>query len=179
MLEAVNGVHPSSRLAIGNPVDRHRYRVVPSIDAHVGMLLPKLRIDDLAEIDGTGSTARRSLWRGLRNSIVCETAFVDDEIAAMWGLAVSYIPGVSLLSDKGAPWLLTSAAVERVPFAVVREGRYAVARMLRIKPKLENYVLASYTRAVRTLRLIGFKIDKPEPIGRNGALYSRFHMGFE
>jgi len=153
-----------------------RHAVVPATAEHVGMLAANLRAQDLAEIAGTGSTVKRSLWRGYRNSILVETAFVDGEVAAMWGLCCGYVPGLSLLSDVGRPWLLTTAAVERVPVTTVREARRAVERMLMVKPVLENYVLASYDQAVRMLRMIGFTIDPPQPVGRDGEPYSRFHM---
>lgn len=129
----------------------------------------------MAEIVGTGNTPKRSLWRGYRNSVMCQTAFVDGEVGAIWGLCVGALVGSTLLSDVGRPWLLTSAAAERVPIAFVKEGRAATERMLRVKPFLENYVLASYTRAVRTLRIMGFTVDEPQPCGLGGLLYSRFH----
>lgn len=154
----------------------HRYQVVDALAPHIYQLAPKLRAEDLAEIEGTGNTAKRSLWRGYRNSILCKTAFIDDEVAAMWGLCVGGAAGVTLLSDIGRPWLLTSAAVEQLPFAVVREARRAVRGMLISKPILENYVLSSYTRAVRMLRIIGFTVDEPVPLPPKGVLYSRFHM---
>jgi len=118
---------------------------------------------------------KRSLWRGYRNSIMCQTAIVDGTVAAIWGMTVGFVDGLSMLGDVGRPWLLTSPAVERVPFAVVREAMAAVRRMLVVKPRLENYVLASYEKAVRVVRLVGFEIDEPI-INQNGVAYRRFHM---
>lgn len=157
-------------------VGSHRYTVSPSTPEHVYALAAKLRPEDCAEIVGSGNSPKRSLWRGYRNSVMCETAFVDGEVAAMWGLCVGFVPGLSLLGNIGRPWLLTSAAVERVPFAVVREARRAVTGMLMVKPALENYVLASYTRAVRLVRLVGFTVDEAPIMSPSCVAYLRFHM---
>lgn len=154
----------------------HRYTVQPATPEHVYALAAKLRPEDCAEIVGSGNSPKRSLWRGYRNSVMCETAFVDGEVAAMWGLCVGFVPGLSLLGNIGRPWLLTSAAVERVPFAVVREARRAVQGMLMVKPILENYVLASYARAVRLVRLVGFTVDAAPVMSPSGVAYLRFHM---
>src|SRR5262249_18105268 len=137
----------------------HRYVVVRARPEHASELSPRLRSDDLYEIAGTGVSPLRALWRGYRSIVLCEVAHVDGQIAAMWGLCVGPAAGVSFLGDLGRPWLLTSLAIERIPFAFVREARRTVARMLVLKPKLENYVLASYVRAVRFVELLGFTVE--------------------
>lgn len=157
-------------------VGSQRYTVEPATPEHVYALAAKLRPEDCAEIVGSGNSPKKALWRGYRNSVMCETAMVDGEIAAMWGLCVGFVPGLSLLGNIGRPWLLTSAAVERVPFAVVREARRAVTGMLTVKPMLENYVLASYTRAVRLVRLVGFTVDEAPIMSPSGVAFLRFSM---
>src|ERR1700722_6570536 len=59
------------------------YRIVPAEIAHVYPLAAVLRPRVAAEIAGSGHSAKRSLYRGFRNSILCKTAFVGDDIAAM------------------------------------------------------------------------------------------------
>jgi len=157
-------------------VYRQKYAVVPTVPQHLRQLATMLRDEDVAEIAGTGNVPKRALWRGYRNSILCETAIIEGEPAAIWGLCIGGIVGVSPLNPLGRPWLLTSARVEAVPFAVVREAKHAVSRMLSVTPMLENYVLSSYTRAVRMLRMIGFTVDDPVNCGKMGIPYSRFHV---
>jgi hypothetical protein len=59
---------------------------------------------------------------------------------------------------------------------VLREAKNNVAQMLTVKRALEGEVLSSYSGAVRLLRAIGFKIEKPRPFGVNGEMFSRFFM---
>jgi hypothetical protein len=174
---AANGHVPHPAILLRAPhAGSHRYSIESATPEHVYALAAKLRPEDCAEIIGSGNNPKRSLWRGFRNSVMCETAFVDGEVAAMWGLCVGFVPGLSLLGNVGRPWLLTSAAVEKVPFAVVREAKRAVFGMLTVKPVLENYVLASYTRAVRLVRLVGFTVDETAAMSPNGVAYLRFSM---
>jgi hypothetical protein len=44
--------------------------------------------------------------------------------------------------------------------------------------RLESFVAADYLQAVKLLRLLGFTVERPTPIGVNGSLFSRFHVGF-
>ncbi len=106
-----------------------------------------------------------------RHSLFAGTAFVDGEIAAMWGLCAD------MLSDCGEPWLVTTNAVEAIPVTFVREGRRQVARMLAVKPRLENMVAARYQRAVRFLEVLGFVVDPPRPFGPRQEVFRRFHIG--
>jgi hypothetical protein len=155
------------------------YRIVPAEIDHVYALAKVLRPRDAAEIAGSGHSAKRSLYRGFRNSILCRTAFVGADIAAMWGLCVGLHPGVSPLGDLGVPWLLTSSAVERVPVSFVKVAKAELALMRANRRRLESYVAADYVQAVRLLRILGFTIEWPAPIGVKGEMFSRFHIGFD
>lgn len=146
---------------------------------HVYLLADKLRAGDIAEVRGGGHSAKKSLYRGFRHSILCKTAFVDGEIAAMWGLCVGLRPGVSPLSDVAVPWLLTSSAVERVPVSFLKVAKAELALMRANRRRLESFVAADYSQAVKLLRILGFTVEKPVPVGVGGALFSRFHLGFD
>jgi hypothetical protein len=155
------------------------YRIVPAEIGHVYALAECLRERDRAEIICAGYSVKKALYRAFRNSILCRTAFVGDHIAAMWGLGVGLRPGVSPLSDLGVPWLHTSAAVERVPVSFVKVARAELSTMCANRRRLESFVAADYPQAVRLLRLLGFTVEHPQPIGVEGALFSRFHIGFD
>lgn len=155
------------------------YTIVPAEIGHVYALAKVLRPRDAAEIAGSGHSAKRSLYRGFRNSILCKTAFVGADIAAMWGLCVGLHPGVSPLGDLGVPWLLTSSAVERVPVSFLKVAKQELALMRANRRHLASYVAADYVQAVKLLRILGFTVERPAPVGVDGALFSRFHIGFD
>lgn len=128
------------------------YMIVDAEAEHVKMLCASLRSDDLDEISRFGVSPRRGLWRSFRVSLLRRAAFVDGEIAAMWGV------GGTVLGSEGIVWLMTSDAIERAPFAFVREARSEVATMLQIWPRLVGMVSPDYARAVKFLSLLGFSI---------------------
>lgn len=161
MLEALAAVKAGTR---------HSYWIVPTTPDHVYALADNLRAEDVEELAATGISARRALWRGYRRSLWCRTAFVDGEVAAIWGL------NGGALSNFGVPWLLTGPAIERVPFAFVKEARREVAQMARLCPHLENRVLASYAKAVKMLRMLGFEILPAEKFGARGKLFYPFRI---
>jgi hypothetical protein len=154
-----------------------RYTIEPATREHILAIGPKLREGDVAEITGLGGNVRKALWRGFRNSIWCRVATVDGELAAIWGLCVAGRLGIGPLSGKAVPWLLTTAAIERIPVTFVRHARREVAAMRQLYPALENHVAADYAQAVKFLHLIGFTVDPPEPVGLGGTPFCRFHIG--
>jgi hypothetical protein len=155
------------------------YEIVPAEVEHVYLLAEKLRPRDEAEIRAVGVKPRRAIYRAFRNSVMCKTAFIDGEIAAMWGLCVGLRPGVSPLSDLGVPWLHTSAAVERLPVSFVKVAKQELALMRAARRRLESFVDADYPQAVKLLRVLGFTVEKSAPLGVGGAPFRRFHLGFD
>jgi len=155
------------------------YRIVPAEIGHVYALAATLRPRDAKEIADVGVSAKKALYRAFRNSVMCKTAFLGDDIAAMWGLCVGLRPGVSPLSDLGVPWLHTSAAVERLPVSFVKAAKAELALMRANRRRLESFVAADYPQAVRLLRVLGFTVEQPVPIGVGGAPFCRFHIGFD
>ena len=147
-----------------------RHLIVPADLAHVYALARAMRAADAAEATALGLDPVRALRASYRMSLFARTAFFDGAIAAMWGL------NGDVLSDNGRPWLVTAAAIERLPVTFVREAKATVAAMLSLKGTLENYVAADYGRAVRFLEVIGFALDPPAPFGPHGALFRRFHL---
>lgn len=142
--------------------------IVPAAIAHVYLLAANMRAADRAEAVGLGADPKRALRLSFRQALMRRTAFVDGAIAAMWGLAGD------CLSDVGYPWLVTSAAIERLPLTFVREGRRQLAAMLRLKPILENVVAADYAGAVRFLEILGFTLEEPIAMGPAGLPYRKF-----
>lgn len=147
-----------------------RVHIVPSDIGDVYRLASHMREDDRLEAVGLGGNPTQLLRASYRSALLRKTAFVDGEIAAMWGLG-----GVAL-SDEGTPWLVTAPAVERIPVFFVKQARQETEKMLALRATLRNVVLASYDRACRFLHVVGFSLGDPEPMGPNDVLYRRFWM---
>lgn len=147
-----------------------KVEVVPATIAHAYALARCLRDDDRAEIEAAGEGARISLRRCFRSSVMCKTAFVDGEIACMWGLAGT------MLSDVGHPFLLTAAPVERAPLALIRIGKDEVKKMLWHRAHLYDYVAARYTRAIGLLEMFGFTVHAPMPFGPKLVPFCKFEL---
>jgi hypothetical protein len=146
------------------------YTIIESEPHHFRMLVERLRDEDKAEIEAAGLSANKALWKSYRSAMLRRTAFVDGEIAAMWGVSGT------LMSNVGHPWLLTTPACEKVPFAYVREGKKHASEMLQLHPILSNFVDASYERAIRFLKLAGFDVGKPFPFGKKQMPFCKFEM---
>lgn len=166
---------PSPVHRIGN----HNLWIVSTARNHILELGNTIRKNDRAEVEACGMSVSKMLWRGFRNSVMCRTALIDGQVAAIWGLCVGLRNDISPLSDLGSPWLLTAPIVETLPITFAKVAKFEMKKMLALCPKLESYVAADYKQAVRLVRMIGFLIDEAMPIGVNGAMLSRFHIGFE
>lgn len=142
--------------------------IVPSKIQDVYRIADNLRREDEAEITGFGLTPREALRTSYRNAILRRTAFVDGEIAAMWGL------GGAMLSDAGSPWLMTTPAVEKMPVTFLKVGRAQLDEMLLQRAFLFNFVQASYSRACRFLEVLGFVLDPAAPMGPHNVPFRRF-----
>lgn len=135
------------------------YEVVQTERAHIAELGHNLRVADRNELSAVGMTGQRALWRSYRAAYYSATAVVDGEVAAVWGA------GGSPLGRVGRPWLLTSPAVERARYVILRVGRTEVGKMLSIYPEMRGFVDSRYKGALRLLQMLGFDLDEPVPFG--------------
>ncbi len=175
----LNG-EPLPRVPRPDAVITPDYAIIPCQIEHIYALARNMRDADRREIENLGFGIKKALYRAFRNSVMCKAALIHGEVAAVWGLAVSlpYRQDLSPLSDLGVPWLHTSPLIEDIPVAFVKVAKRELAAMRHLRPKLESFVAWDYKEAVKFLHILGFVIDKPEPLGLNGSLYCRFHMGF-
>lgn len=146
------------------------WHIVASEPQHVNQLVARLRENDAREITCLGFNVRRIIWRSYRGALLRRSAFIDGEIAAMWGV------GGSPLDPVGRPWLMTTGAIEKLPKTYLREARREAREMLACFPVLQNWVHAEYTSAVKFVRLMGFDVEEAKPFGPTGALFHRFEM---
>lgn len=145
--------------------------IVPATIEHARAIV--LRPGDARELAALGQTTAEAFAFSTARPIWAETYLIDGEVAAMVGLSVH----LSLLGDRGEPWLLTGLPVDRHPKLFLRETRAGVARMREQFPVLANWVHAEYHQAIRWLRWLGFDIGPPRPLPPHGELFSRFAIG--
>ena len=141
------------------------YKIVPAEFSHIAKLCGSLRYDDLAEITCFGLRPFAAVSRSYKRSYYRKSALVEGEIAAMWGLAGS-------LLGTSEYWLLTGAAIERIPVSFVKECKKEIVTMLSFSPKIEGVVTASYSRAVRLLEILDFSLSPPFDV--SGVAVRRF-----
>ncbi len=135
-------------------------------------LFANLRPADLAECTAYGHPdLAASIADNARRSLLCWTAFVDGELAAILGVAP-----LNILGGIGSPWMLGTPVLDRHARILVRESRVYIARMLTAFPHLVNFVHAENATSVRWLRRLGFTLHEPVPYGAKGELFHPFEM---
>jgi hypothetical protein len=96
----------------------------------------------------------------------------DDEIIGVFGVGAE-----SMMSSKGAPWLLATPELEFITITFLRQSRDYVGRMLAQHSFLENWVDARNLISIKWLKWCGFKFDEePVPFGYEQKPFYRFEM---
>ena len=143
--------------------------IVPTTTEHIEELSQTMREQDAHEAVSLGYNPGELLKISYDSSLMRKTALVNGRVAACWG--VCGMP----MGYTGRPWLVTSDEVyNESAFTYALIYREEVKKMAEIFPVLENYVETEYTQSVRLLKLIGFHINEPIPLGVNGELFTRF-----
>lgn len=151
-----------------------RYRLADPTPAGIEHVARHLRQADRDEVFGaTGSRYFEAVLRACVS--VSEDTLMgttpDGEPLGLFGVVT-----VSLLSNKGSPWMLCTEGAQLHQRALVRGGRaYAVA-MLEQYERLENHVDVRNRRAVAWLRRCGYVIHDPVPYGPLGMPFHPFSL---
>lgn len=133
-------------------------------DAHD--LAPRLRADDVAEVEASGGYAPLgALLASLEASEVAFALVIDGRVEALFGVAA---PGVV--------WLLGSDVLLRRPLALCRQARVWLPILLDRYPVLTNCVDARYRTALRLAEWLGFEIGPEEPFGIAGLPFRRIEI---
>jgi hypothetical protein len=143
--------------------------IVPATLEHIQTMGETMNHEDRLEFLAAGLIPHRDLWKGWKRSIIRRSAIVDGELAAIWGVMGS------LMGDVGTVWLITSPkARETSPHKFAAIYKEEVRKMLEIYPVLCNMVDDRYIGAKRMLRIAGFKMDEPQPIGKFNRMFRKF-----
>ena len=133
----------------------------PTEPGDAARLFADLRPSDLAECQAYGQAdIGAGIEASVRRSVLCWTALVDGEVAAILGVAP-----LNILTGMGSPWMLGTPLVDRYQRVLVRKTPEYIARMLKAFPHLVNFVHARNTTSVRWLRRLGFTLHEAVPYG--------------
>ena len=148
-----------------------------ALPEHIPAIAADMRQADRREVWASHRhTPAQALTFSLQHSELAWTCLVDGTPAIMWGVARLG----SLISYKGAPWLLgTDLFFRRIPALhreFLRQCPDYVARMQARFPRLENIVHAKHRSALRWLRWLGFTVGA-QTVERNGEQFFPFWKG--
>lgn len=82
----------------------------------------------------------------------------------------------TLLDDVGVPWLLGTPEIRKHARAFLTLSKEWVTREAERYSRLENWVDARHTRAVKWLKWLGFTLEPAVPYGPYKMPFHRFHM---
>ena len=138
-----------------------KYEILPTTVEHVQELEITMRNEDRTEIWASGHFGPwEALTQSIRLTDETYTGLADGRVLCIFGVGKA-----TVLSDLGAPWMLSSIFVEKHMRAWARGSKIAMGYMTRDIDHLKNYVDARYTVAVRWLSWLGFTIHPAEPFG--------------
>lgn len=145
-------------------------------EADVDVILADIRPADVAEMAALGTTPERAMREGLARSDWTAVGLLDDVPVCMFGVAP-----VNVMLGRGAPWMLASTALDRMPFEILRrEFLPACDRAVDVMRSqyrfLFNVVDQRNRKAVRWLRMLGFNFGK-HPLDIGGQTFLVFGMG--
>ena len=143
--------------------------IVEATLEHVQIIGESMNHEDRIELLEAGLVPHRAVWRGWKQSIIRRSALVDGELAAIWGVTGGVMGGVGIV------WLITSPKAREVsPHRFAAIYRQEVRNMLEIFPILCNCVDDRYIGAKRMLRIAGFRLEEPKPLGKFRRMFRKF-----
>ncbi len=128
--------------------------IIDTIPEHLREMAGKMHSNIAETALKLGMPAHKALWRSYKQSLICKTAFIDGEIAAIFGI------GGNIMCEIGLPWLVLSPASDNHPFRIAFRYRKELENMQKMFPVLQDYVDETNEKAIRMLELMGFKVSK-------------------
>ena len=144
----------------------------PTAPGDAEHLATHLRPADAHEVHAYGHTDLTwACRRSVAQSVLCWSAFIDGELAAILGCA-----SVSLVSGIGSPWMLATPVLDAHARVLVRVTPGYIAKMLQAFPHLVNHVHTENVTSVRWLRRLGFTVHEAQPFGALGEPFHPFEL---
>ncbi len=131
-----------------------------------------MRAIDRQELaDLTGSEPFKALENSVRLSDYALTVCDNDVPLCVCGIA-----RISMLSERGAPWLLGTDKLREQSRGFVLLSRGIFGMMSKKYEYLENLVSADNGRSIRWLKWLGFTVEAAKPAGISQKPFHRFYM---
>ena len=116
------------------------------------MLVPKLRDSQLHEMQASGISPGHAFDHCIEKSFCAEAAFVDGDIAAVWGAARE-----SLLAEEAYIWMLGTDYVSQHPRTALKIGRCFTAWAAKQHPRVCCFIDAGHAAWIKWAVKLGFE----------------------
>lgn len=134
---------------------------------YVDFVAKNMRHEDSLEVfRSTGKSAPEVLIKSIDISEYTGCIVIDEEPACIYG--------VSNRGDFGVPWSMSTYVVDHHPKEFYEASKAGIDLIKRRYDVLFNYVDATYVRAIRWIKRLGFSVGEPEPFGALGLPFSPF-----
>lgn len=145
-------------------------RIVPALISHALLLAPKTRSADRDELWAAAKMEplEAILASMQASSNTCATLLLNGEPACIFGCRYD--------GETGYPWMIGSDLLVQHAKPFLQLCPTWVEKMRQGVTKLENYVDARNTVAIRWLKRLGFKFDDAAPYGPLNLPFHRFTM---
>ena len=141
-------------------------------DEDINNLYKHMRQADREEVSATTSMELLGVINhSVELSTYAQAGLVNDELVCLWGVCP-----ISMLSSKGAPWMLSTDVIEKYPLTFLKRCKPVIKKLKQDYNHLENHVDVRNTVAIHWLKWLGFKFDEPKPWGVKGLDFQRFSM---
>lgn len=129
------------------------------------------KADDDECLAMSGNLASENIHEAFARSEICWVGLRDAEPVVIFGF-LRY----SMLSRAGAVWLLGTDEVQAIGVAILKRSRRFVKEMLSHVDRLENWVDARNTVAIRWLQWCGFTLEKSKLAGVANLPFHYFYI---
>lgn len=148
--------------------------IVHALPCHIELVASHAREMDVKELWAAACmTPSETLWRAYKESRACWTGLYDSIPVCMFGVT----PGDEM-AGVGIPWMVGTEHIDNIAYIFLKHCKPVVGEMLKIYPRLLNYVDDRNRPAKMWLKWLGFKLETPQPFGPFGIPFRRFTMGF-
>ena len=147
--------------------------IVPATIEHATHIAERLSEADKAEQWAGGYLrSEQAVQRAIKLSEIAMTGMVDGVPVALWGSIRQ-----SMMFNIGSPWLFVAEMSSYQARHFIRHCREPIYQMAASYDKMQGYVDARHTRAIRWLKWAGFEFDeKPRPMGVQNMPFYRYWL---